>query len=93
MATKTKELEHDVTYNGKDYIITLEVTAKLVDESFSHEFGIESASGVEVIEMVPVGLWSVKFERELVGDRLMNQVADQVDSMEFAELFDYDEFY
>ena len=90
---KTKQFEEELIHNGKEYIYTFEITCKLVDNSFDHEFGTESASGVQAIEIETVNLWSVKFERELTGTKLINEIKDLIDINEYTEFFDYDEFH
>ena len=89
---KTKQFEEELIYNGKEYIYTFEITAELVDNSLDHEFGTESASGVQAIKIGTVELWSVKFERELTGKKLINEIKDSIDINEYTESFDYDEF-
>ena len=91
--TNTKEFEREITYNNLDYIVTLEVTAELVDESFDHEFGTESASGVEIIEIEITELYSCRINRELKGKRLIKKIEEKIDMNEYADEFDYDEFY
>ena len=93
MAQKTKQFEKELIFNNKEYIYTFEITCELVDNSFDHEFGTESASGVQAIEIETVDLWSVKFERELTGTKLISEIKDSIDINEYTEFFDYDEFH
>lgn len=90
--THTKEIEHELIYKGKEYIAQIEVTAELVDESFDHAFGTESASGVEVIDLHITNLYSVKRDVDLIGKRLIRNIEKEIDEQEFADWFDYDEF-
>jgi hypothetical protein len=93
MAQKTKQFEKELIFNNKEYIYTFEITAELIDNSFDHEFGTESAQGVQAIEIETVNLWSVKYEKELIGTKLISEIKDSIDINEYTEFFDYDEFH
>ena len=90
--TSTKEIEHELIYKGKEYVATLEVTAELIDESFDHAFGTESASGVEVIDLEITNLYSIQRDKDLIGKRLIRNIEKEIDEQEFADQFDFDEF-
>ena len=48
--------EKEIELNGVNYLCEVEIEGSLVDDSFSHEFGIELASSVEItgVEIITV---------------------------------------
>ena len=47
---KTKQIETQVNYKEAIFYADIELTAKVVDASFSHGFGIESCTELELIQ-------------------------------------------
>ena len=47
---KTKQIETQVNYKEAIFYADIELTAKVVDANFSHDFGIESCTELELIQ-------------------------------------------
>jgi hypothetical protein len=90
--TTTREFEHEVIFQETEYSLIISVTADLIDESFDHAFGTESASGVEVIDLEIDEAHDNTNDKEVKNKRLKAKLLKEIDFQEFADRFDYDEF-
>jgi hypothetical protein len=80
-----------VNHNGLNFFVDLDVTAKLVDGSFSHGFGLESCKEIEFdssdLETV------CDHEGNVVTNRkLINEIENRIDPTDYLEQFCIDDF-
>ena len=87
----TKIIETEIKVNDTVYDIDLELTAQIVDDSFSHEFGTEHRSSVEVVEAEVQTVYNS--EGEVVTSReVITQIENRVDIENYtSEEFDFED--
>ncbi len=80
-------IETEITVNETTYTVELDLTAQLVDDSFSHEFGTEYLTSVELIEAEIETVYNE--EGEVITSReIITQIENRIDLNDF----DYVEF-
>jgi len=91
MAVEITEVQREL--NGIEYLIEVEVYASLTDESFDHEFGTESAWGIEVDSIDISTVYDL--EGNVITSRKIIQQLENIldiDDKEFEDLeFDFSE--
>lgn len=87
----TELIETEVKLNEEVYTIDLELTAQLIDASFSHEFGVESRSEVEIVEMEIQTVYDS--EGDVITSRsIIAQIENRLDIEDYNNLeFDFSE--
>ena len=79
----TKLIETEITVNNTTYQVDLDLTAQQTDASFSHGFGHESATEVEVIEAEVETVYNM--EGEVITSReIILQIENRVDLEDYA---------
>ena len=85
-------IEREYHLNGIDYLVELEVYAVMVDESFSHEFGVhDPGHSVEIIEFNIVTVYDDEGD-VITGRTVLNQLENIIDIEDFNDVeFDFSE--
>jgi len=80
-------IETEITVNEMTYTVELDLTAQLVDDSFSHGHGHQSATEIELIEAEIETVYNE--EGEVITSReIITQIENRIDLNDF----DYVEF-
>ena len=90
--TNTQTIERELTINGRFFFVELEVTAELVDESFSHEFGIEKSSSIE-INSAEISRVFNEDDQEIKDKTLLEMVQKNIDRCDFVDDFYNEDFF
>lgn len=81
----------EVNYNGLDFFVDLDVTAKLVDGSFSHGFGLESCQEIEIDSSEVETVYN--HEGDIVTSReIVTAIKNLIDPSEYIDKFSSDDF-
>jgi len=79
-------IEREYHLNGIDYLIELEVYALIVDESFSHEFGVhDPGHSAEIIEFNIVTVYDDEGD-VITGRTVLNQLENIIDIEDFDDV-------
>ncbi len=81
----------EVTYNGQTFYVDLDVTAKLVDGSFSHGLGLQALREIEFVSSEIETVYD--HEGDVVTRReLITAIQNVVDGSDHMDVFDFDDF-
>ena len=73
--------DHEFELNGISYLVDIEICGEVTDESFSHEFGIEHATG---FELTSLEVLTVTNEQGIVTNtEIINQIENRMDLDDF----------
>ena len=89
--TNTQTIEKELTINGRFFFVELEVTAELVDESFSHEFGVEKSSSIE-INSAEISRVFNEDDQEIKDKTILKMVKNNIDNCDFENKFETADF-
>lgn len=89
--TVTNPFEKEVTINGRFFFVELEVTAELIDESFSHEFGIEKSSSIEINSSEIIKAYN-EDDQEVKDKTVLEMLKKHFDNCDFTEDFETSDF-
>ena len=83
----TTVYDHEYELNGITYLVDIELCGEVTDESFSHEFGIENATG---IELTSLEVLTVTNEQGIVTNtEIIKQIENRLDLDDFKNV-DFD---
>jgi hypothetical protein len=71
--------------NGIEYLVEVAVEGKLVDESFDHEFGTESAFSAEVESVEIITVYG-EYGKVITSRAIIGQLENMVDVEDFEDV-------
>ena len=93
--TSIKEIEVEVTIAGTNYSMNIEMTAELSVDSFSHEFGIGTTQGIEIVEFSIQDAYNNTSDEQVLNDDLeaiQYLFAKNFDVNDYTDNFENDDF-
>lgn len=90
--TSVKTVEKDIDVNSKSYSCDLAVTAQLVDGSFSHGFGVETVTEIEIIDVELVTVFDSEGD-VVINREIIKSIERNIDPNDYFDLFMSSDFH